>query len=272
MSEAYDDSGTAKPPFRVIACLAVFGRLPLLEQTIKRLYEKNGVFRVICSGDQIADQKLCESLGAVWVYAPNKPLGAKWNKAFEAAKQYNPDACLFVGSSDWLSDNWLSEMRPLMDKYDLVGTPGCNFLHIGSGYEVCYWPGYVGRREGESIGIGRLISKRVLDLIQWKPFDDRLDQSLDYSMIQRCTQVAANIHLTHNTNIQSLSISTDQWTNKHKFSDCTTGRLKSIFREDPINWLESNFPEALMIFVKALKKNLTGKMNLPIYITRFINF
>ena len=246
--DAADDLGTSKPPFRVVACIPVFGRLPLLEQTIKRLYQKNGVYKVICSGDQIADQKLCESLGAVWVYAPNKPLGAKWNSCFMKASEYNPDACLFMGSSDWVSDNWLSEMRPLMDKYDLVGTPGCNFLHIGSGYDVCYWPGYVGRREGESIGIGRLISKRVLDLIQWNPFDGQLNRSLDYSMVQRCTKVAANIHLTRNTNIQSLSISTDKWSNLHQFSACTTGLLPSIFKDNPIEWLENNFPESFKVF------------------------
>ncbi|MES2621632.1 MAG: glycosyltransferase family A protein [Bacteroidota bacterium] len=248
MVDSRDDLGTAKRPFRVVACIPVYGRRPLLEHTIRRLYEKNGVYKVVCSGDQPEDKKLCESLGAVWAHHPNRPLGAKWNQAFYEAKEFNPDACLFVGSSDWLSNNWISQMEPYIKKYDLVGKPDCNFLHIESGYEVCWWPGYIGRREGESIGIGRLISKRVLDLIQWKPFDDHLNSSLDYSMIQKCTKVAANIHLVRNDYIQSLSISTSRWVNMHSIKDHISGALKSHFKDDPISWLCINFPEAFKIF------------------------
>src|SRR5688572_7366782 len=112
MVDANDDLATAKPPFRVAACLAVQGRLPLLRYTIKRLFEKNKVDRVICSGDQPEDRKLCESLGAIWVQARNNPLGNKWNKSFQEAAKYNPDACVFVGSSDWISDNWIPFMKP----------------------------------------------------------------------------------------------------------------------------------------------------------------
>lgn len=248
MIDANDDLAFAKRPFRVVACMPVFGRKPLLEHTIRRLYEKNGVYKVICAGDQPEDKKLCESLGAVWTYHPNKPLGAKWNQAFFEAKEFNPDACLFVGSSDWISDNWLPEIEPIVKDYDLIGTRGCHFLHIKSGYEVCYWPGYLGRREGESIGIGRVISRRVLDLMQFKPFDDHLNASLDYSMIQKCTKVAAKIHLTDNSKIKSLSISTERWINKHQFNDHVSGALKSEFLENPVPWLCDNFPEAFKIF------------------------
>ncbi len=245
--DAHDDLAGSKQPFKVIACVAVRGRLPLLKHTIERLYKKNGVFKVICSGDNPYDRKLIESCGAEWVQIPNRPLGRKWNSAFQAAEKYKPDACLFVGSSDWLSDNWLSEMEPLVRKYDMVGTPGCNFLHIGKEFTGCYWPGYIGPRADESIGIGRLISSKVLSQLHWKPFYDHYDRSLDNSMQERVKQAAGSLHMTRNSNIKSLSISTDFWRNLHCISDHITGGLKSdVYKtDDLIEFINKNFPEAI---------------------------
>jgi len=245
MVDLNDDSGTANP-FLVIACIPVHGRLPLLEQTIKRLYEKNGVYKVICVGDGAREHTLCKSLGAVWVSHQNKPLGAKWNAAFFRAKDYYHDACLFVGSSDWIGDNWIGEMRPHLKDNDLVGTAGCNFLHLGKEMKACYWPGYVGRREGESIGIGRLISKRILNRINHSPFDPKLDNSMDYSMIQRVERAGGKI-ATVEINAQSVSISTDLWPNKHNFLSHYNGILPSKRIENAENWAEINFPEAKLI-------------------------
>jgi hypothetical protein len=250
-----DDSGSCcgrEHQMKVVACIPVLGRLPLLRHTIERLYKKNKVHKVICSGDGHQERKLVESLGAEWVQHRNRPLGQKWNAAFQAAEKYKPDACLFVGSSDWLSDNWLTEMGPHLKEHDLLGTAGCFFLHVDHEFKMCYWPGYVGRREGESIGIGRIISSRVLDKLQWKPFNEQLDASLDHSMQQRVKQVAGSTHLVSSDRLKSLSISTSQWVNKHKFFDHYTGKYPSTVIHSPLPFLQQHFPEAELIFPKPL--------------------
>lgn len=232
---------------KVAACIAVFGRLPLLKHTIERLYKKNKVDIVICVGHLPEDRKLCESLGAKWVHHRNRPLGDKWNQAFKEAKKYNVDACLFVGSSDWLSDNWLEVMLPLIEKYDLIGTLGCDFLHMeDSEFYSVRWPGYIKDRKGESIGIGRLISSKSLDRMQWQPFNASLDKSLDGSMQQSVNQISGNTHIIDNDKIRSLSISTDQWENKHKFWDHWSGKLPS--ERISFEQVLENFPEAIEIF------------------------
>src|SRR5688572_11164270 len=119
---------------KIIAVIPVYGRLPLLVKTIQRLLNKNGVSKVICVGNNIDDKRVCVDAGAEWVTHMNRPLGDKWNRGFYEARQYNPDACLFVGSSDWVSDNWLPEMIPYLKDYDLIGTAGCHFLHIENGF------------------------------------------------------------------------------------------------------------------------------------------
>lgn len=251
--EVNDDLGMAQPPYRVVACLAVHGRLPLLEHTIRRLYKKNGCYKVVCSGDGIKEKELCKSLGARWTPRRNKPLGLKWNSSFEVAKDYNPDAVVFVGSSDWLSDDWFSVMRPHVEQHGFAGVPGCYLADVGERIRLCHWAGYKGYRKDradETIGVGRMLSRRLLQAIDWQPFDPYLDNSLDRSMKDKAAKFGFTDVMVHDDRLKALSMSTDLWLNKHKFwmhwSDLPNGSQMipstKIFDE---TWIERNFPEAL---------------------------
>src|SRR5688572_33434172 len=103
---ADDDLATCPTPYKVVAVIPVHGRVPLLPYTIKRLIQKNDC-KVICVGDGLHEKQVCEQSGAVWVPFKNSPLGAKWNAGFVAAKRFNPDAVLYVGSSDWVCNDWI---------------------------------------------------------------------------------------------------------------------------------------------------------------------
>lgn len=248
--EANDDYGLAAKPFRVVAALAVHGRLPLLEHTIRRLYVKNGCEKVICAGDQPEDKKLCESLGAVWVTHNNRPLGAKWNSSFYKAKDFNPDAVLFVGSSDWLSDNWITTMRPHVEQHGFAGVPGCYMADIGETIRVINWKGYKDcrpERATETIGIGRMLSRRLLDAIGWQPFSQTLDNSLDWSMKDKAKKVGFTDFMVHDESLKALSISTNRWLNKHRFEMHFDGTVPSERIEDVDGFLK-NFPEVKQIF------------------------
>jgi hypothetical protein len=252
MSDANDDLGTYVKPFRVVACLAVHGRLPLLEQTITRLYKKNGCYKVICSGDGIEERQLCESLGAVWVHARNKPLGHKWNQSFFKAKDFTPDAVVFVGSSDWLSDNWFSIMRPHVDKHGFAGVPGCDLVDLGETIRGCHWSGYKGYREeraDETIGIGRMLSARLLHTIGWLPFNPIFDNSLDRSMKDKAAEFGFTDFMVRDERLNALSLSTHKWApmhqNKHKFEMHYNQLIPSKIMDNPIQWCEQHFPEAI---------------------------
>jgi hypothetical protein len=196
----------------------------------------------------------CKSLGAVWVHGRNKPLGNKWNQSFLKAKEYSPDACLFVGSSDWVSDDWISIMRPHVDKHGFAGVPGCHLLDVGETLRLCHWKGYKGfrpERADESIGIGRMLSRRLMVALDWQPFDPIRDDSLDWSMKMRSKKHGYTDFMVHDHRLKALSLSTDLWPQKHKFymhyDDLPTGS-QSIPSEkilEPEKWLSENFPEAL---------------------------
>jgi len=161
-----EDLYIRKNATKCIAVIPIKGRLPLLKHTIRRLYRKNGIFKVICVGETKEEKELVESEGGLFVQHENKPLGKKWNAGFLEAKKYNPDCCLFVGSSDWVSDNWVEYCSQYLKNYDLIGKPDFYLLDYGRRLRVCHWLGYTDkRRANEPIGIGRILSKRILDKI-----------------------------------------------------------------------------------------------------------
>jgi hypothetical protein len=233
---------------KIVAAIPVHGRHPLLKYTIKRLLMKCGVSEVVCVGGK-ADRSTCEEYGANFIHSTNYPLGGKWNRAFMATKDLDPDAVLFVGSSDWVSDKWCETMFPYLETSYMVGKLGCHLLDIGYIYRLCYWPGYRHgsrrfdpRRHDEPIGIGRLLSRDFLKKIQYKPFDNHMDNSLDWQMYQK-----ANGKVNISTDdVHSMSISTHQWDNKHKFNDHWNGILKS--KPMTLDFCDNNFPEYKLIF------------------------
>jgi hypothetical protein len=234
---------------KIIAVIPVHGRRPLIKHTIERLYKRNGIYKVICVGDSVIDKKVCLQSGADWVQFKNKPLGAKWNEGFKAAEKYQPDGCLFVGSSDWISDNWMTVLSQYLCNYDLIGLPGCYLLDINrtkDTHRALHWPGYIGTREGESIGIGRLISAKVLDKMNWQPFGAGLDHSLDYSMKERVMKAGGKVKLVVTDQVKSMAISCSEWPNKHNFESHWSNRLPSE-KIDPQE-LFKMFPESLEIF------------------------
>src|SRR5690606_24137998 len=180
--------------------------------------------------------------GGLFVEHENKPLGKKWNAGFLEAKKYNPDCCLFVGSSDWVSDNWIEYCSHYLKNYDLIGKPDFYLLDYGRRLRVCHWAGYTDkRRSNEPIGIGRILSKRILDKMGWKPMDDKLDSSLDWSMYQKVLLYSGAVKLINTTDIKSLSLSTSAWENKHKFEDHWNNKLPSKRLDES---LLKEFPES----------------------------
>lgn len=237
---------------KVVACMPVYGRRRLLSRTITRLYEKNKVFKVICAGDSDRDREIAERYGAEWVVAPNQPLGHKWNEAFAAAEKYNPDACLFIGSSDWLEDKWIDYMEQYIEDYDLIGTPDFSMCDIRGGvYRVAYWSGYpVGSgRENEPVGGGRMLSKKLLKGMNWRPFDAGWDNSMDYSMRLHAERLGAKTHLLPKGTLVVLAMSSDKWVNKHNYDrELRSVRCKEMGSERGLVFLNDKFPEAISLF------------------------
>lgn len=232
---------------RIGSIIPVHGRLPLITLTVERLLKKNGLSYVLCVGSTDEEKEAALKGGAEFLFHDNQPLGRKWNAGFKEAQNKGLDAVLFMGSSDWVSDNWVQSLTPYLNEFDLIGSKDFYMLDIGTELRACRWFGYANGsgRENEPIGIGRLISERILNYIDWQPFDNDQRYGLDNRMMLKCLDKGGKLKLvnTDELGIKSLSISTNRWTNMHKFDDHWNDKIPSKSIRIEVEPILKQFPE-----------------------------
>ncbi len=203
---------------KVSAVVPVYGRGALVRHTVRRLININGV-EVVCVGSA-GDRKVCEEAGAEFLEHANI-LSDKWNFGFRHLKKSDPDMVVFMGSSDWICKEWIETLSGYLEEYDMVGLRGFNLCHIASDGDMEFgeWHGYGEHsgRLGEPIGIGRLISRRGLEKLDYMPFEPGKRNSMDWMMYYKLIKNGGRCGVVDGGNLTSLSISTDAWGNLHQF-------------------------------------------------------
>lgn len=114
-------------------------------------------------------------LSRFWQYSrfPNEPLGAKHNKGLWWAKHMNPDAVMVIGSDDICEPRLIENTVKALEAGALWTQPR----------ELYYWhpaTSRVSKAAGNSIsGACRAYSARLLDMMNWKLWDDDAPYKLD---------------------------------------------------------------------------------------------
>ena len=222
---------------KVIAVIPVYGRESLLKYTVRRLYEKNYIYKVIIVGENDSERNVIENEGGIWLQYSNVWLGDKWNIGFKFSKKYKPDAMLFVGSSDWVSQDWIfSSYKYIKEGYGYVGKNDYHMIDISNNeINSNHWLGYPWEdRKYETIGIGRLISREFLEKIEYKPFDKNSNIGMDKTMYQKCLSNGLKVKIINNDtdHVTFLSLSCDLWVNKHVFKYHKHGANKYDIKDD----------------------------------------
>lgn len=248
---------------KIVAVMPVKGRMLLVPWTVRRL--KKIVDEVVCVTETKEERPICQEAGAVVTTLRAATLGAKWNGGFLNAKQFDPDFYLYVGSSDWLSYNWIDELLPIAENHELTGVQDFYEMHLEYDHyfdklqrynlhkvnasfksrKVGYWKGYYGARRGEPIGIGRLLRRDFIKRIDYKPFDDKLTKNLDYSMYQKTEDVVS----IRCDKIKCMALSTTLWGNKHIFeTDMSNPGSRILKAKEKNEFLKKWFPETFELW------------------------
>jgi hypothetical protein len=211
----------------VTAPIPVCGRFPLIKMTISRL--KRQSITPIVLGHEKEAEDIAKEFDCEFISIDNDPLGNKWNKGFQASKNYNADAVMLMGSSDWCSDEYIERCKENTKDYGMIGQVGCHFADVSDQIRLVHWKGYKDSlRYNEPIGIGRFMNRDFMDAINWNPFNPTINSGLDWSMWIKAMRTNQKIGILEcDKSVQLLSISTNKWSNKHKFTDHWTGALKS---------------------------------------------
>ena len=250
---------------KFIAIIPVKGREPLLWHTVNRLTKNN--IGVVACGHTMSEKVVVEMAGGEFITCKESvtPLGLKWQMCLDKARLHNPDAILFVGSSDWVTPDWCDVLyKDIKKGFAMAGKDDCFMVDIQDQNTIraCHWGGYDKKRSHnnkikdsdgyEVIGIGRLFGRKFLDMIDWKLFNTNIQSSIDYSQMEKLWQYKVNwkgLMISHNTDqsIKSVSISTYRWPNKHRFEN----ERKYVTAKDieyPVRWVKKHFPELENLF------------------------
>ncbi len=167
-------------------------------------------FTVIIAGSEGEKSKrMVEKYGFTYVEVANDPLAVKANLPVLMAKELGVDYILAVGSDDVISPELMAIYEKYMKKgVDYIGVLDFYFYDTISG-RSSYWGGYLEPyRKGFACGAGRMLSKRILDLWHWQPWEVKHNKVLDTSIQEKLknTPHTAEIFSIKENNVYALDI------------------------------------------------------------------
>lgn len=135
--------------------------------SIKRLRREIGIdFPVVCVSEA-DDTDVCREYGLIHIIHPNNPASEKWNVACEYVRNTDAQYAIVMGSDDIMSTATLSSLIEQMEK-------GIDFI----GLNQVYVYDTDGDHRGEliqftrkGIGVGRTISRHILEAANWRPWE-----------------------------------------------------------------------------------------------------
>lgn len=148
------------------------------------------VFTVGSEGEKSA--AIAAKFNASYVEHQNQPLGAKHNFGLSVLRKKIPDvdAVVIIGSDDILNHQYFVTVKDLMTRKSqpmhMVGLKDLFFYDLGT-KELVYTRGYrsVTTEVAATIGLGRALSKNLLDCIDWFLWDPERNHGLDQSTVRR---------------------------------------------------------------------------------------
>ena len=173
---------------KLIIVTAMHERYELTEafcMAAKRIKNDTGVetVAVITEGDKqlIA---LCKKYGLRYTEHKNNPVGEKLNSILEFIKDDDYTHILVLGSDDIVSSSFIEEQKKLLD-YDLVGVNDIWFWGINPSRVGFKTFGYWQINKTAILGVGRMISRKIIERCENKLWSDKKNSRLDGLMMSR---------------------------------------------------------------------------------------
>jgi len=172
---------------------AIWKRKALTEiflQSLQRYENDYGIRSAIAGSEGVHSREMCLDYGVAYVEVPNKSISNKFIKASQlAAVCFDPDAFLILGSDDFVDDALIQRyLKARNDGVDVAGIIDCYFYHTES-KEAMHWIGYTNFRRGETIGMARMLSRKVFSRLGGKMWPSNVNSGLDYYMMKKLNKL-----------------------------------------------------------------------------------
>ena len=195
------------------------------------------IYVIVAGSEGKASQKMVEKHGFIYVEVPNEPLATKVNQPVLIAKRLKVDYVLCLGSDDLISIELLKVYEEYMRKgIDFIAVTDFYFYDMES-KKAAYWGGYTENwRKGHTAGAGRLLSKRLLNYWDWKPWEIKDSKILDTSIQNKLkiTPHSSMIFSLKDKGVFALDIKSE--------TNMTPFKLWDNTRFVPVETIKKHFP------------------------------
>lgn len=166
---------------KITIVTGVWQRPNVFEMFAKGIKNLGVDLRVIVAGSEgKRSEEMVLAHGFEYIEINNKPLGRKMNATTLAAK--GSDYVVCMGSDDVLSPELFQHyLKYMSEGYDFIGLSDFYFYDTKT-KRAMYWGGYTDKRKGMTVGAGRVISSRLMNSMNWTPWNNEADKSLDSIM------------------------------------------------------------------------------------------
>lgn len=227
----------------ICVIIPTFQRLGITVLSAKRILNQTlSPKRVLIVGSCSEDEKIKDLIDVDYLNSPNDPLGKKVQNGINYCyKKYNPDAIMCCGSDDLLSLNWIKNFSEYINQYEVVTSMGIYTISPDP-IKILFTT-----RRG-AMGIGRLVSRRILERMKYELYSN-VNSRLDATSQNRLKEFKASFYSYNKNDVKCLSVK-GPWKTITSFKGVQNAYCSSEIIENPIIWLENNFPEILSFFGK----------------------
>ncbi len=228
---------------KIVAVIPTYKRKDVTVATIRYLSKQSvPPDEIVLVGSSQEDVAAAEEAGCHYVNYPNDPLSEKIQAGIYKAREFSPDAILLCGSDDWLSLDWIERFSLCLRTYDVVGHGTMNLLQGtgGKDIKIIEIPVYMGTsRRGEPIGAGRMISRRILDKIDWNLYREKQNTGCDGGSFTVLKSAGAKVFMCEEDN-PKLLCPKGVWRQINSMDECCRTSFRNVIGS-PNEWMESNF-------------------------------
>ncbi|MFA5638688.1 MAG: hypothetical protein WC961_07410 [Anaerovoracaceae bacterium] len=158
---------------------------------MEAIRKKYGIEMLVVGSEGEVSEEITKKYGHHYLEFTNRPVSNKWNAGMGEIRKHNPTHVMILGSDDFVSDNLIEGYLEVLatERFDIIGITDSYYFGLNdkrSKFGVCgYWGGYPKK---SIIGYARVFNKEILDGLGWKPWIDRKNSGLDFSVNQRLKQ------------------------------------------------------------------------------------
>lgn len=182
-----------KPLISIVT--AAWKRHGLLEVFCKYYQDlkKKVDFELIIACSEKEAEDITKKYGHKSVFIANDPLSRKMN--FAAKHAYGSDYCVMIGSDDFLTVDYFEYISKQFEKYTDYILPMDWYFFDTKTKAGLYWGGYKEpRNKDKGCGAGRVLSKKLMNELNWEPWGTGMDGILDTAMEVKMSKLKYTKH------------------------------------------------------------------------------